>query len=359
MDTSEYIDDYEGGLNYTDSYNDSSRSSYSDCDQEDRWLQVFQMVFLPLVYSLVFVLGLAGNGLMVTVLLRRKGSLRITEIYLLHLGLADLLFLSTFPFVVAKEAVGWVFGVFLCKLLSVLAHLNLLCGSLLLACISFDRYLAIVHAIPSVHNRRPRAVHLTCALLWTICLGLSVPEAVFTTVIDHPASGPACSYEGIEGSNWTLLSRSLTHLLGFFAPLAVMGYCYSAVVLTLCRSQRSLEKQGAVRLALLLTAVFCFCWLPYNLTKLLDTLVIVGPLAGLSCDSKGLLMQSLVVSESIGYMHCCLNPILYAFMGVRFRKELLRLLGKWRLCRVCLPAQYSSRTSFSEGLTATTNSKLI
>ncbi|KAL2084724.1 hypothetical protein ACEWY4_020242 [Coilia grayii] len=350
--------------NNTDSeYNESAFLddgvySAESCTEEAGGMQLFQKVFLPLVYGLVFVLGAVGNGVMVTVLLRHKGSLRITEIYLVHLGLADLLLLSTFPFVVAKELAGWVFGVFLCKLLNLLAYLNLLCSSLLLACISFDRYLAIVHAIPSLHNRRPRTVHLTCALLWLLCLGLSAPEAVFATVTNHPDSGqPQCSHSGVDSSDWTLLSRSLMHLLGFFLPLAVMGYCYAAVVLTLCRSQRSLEKQGAIRLALVVTAVFSLCWLPHNLAVLLDTLVLLGPLAHLRCSSA--LKRTLVVSESIGYMHSCLNPILYAFVGVRFRKELYQLLGKWGVCRECLPARRSSRASYSEGLTTTTNTKVM
>ncbi|KAG5271111.1 hypothetical protein AALO_G00176010 [Alosa alosa] len=346
---------YENEFNYTSSYDaERNGTNWGLCSAEESWLQHYQTVLLLLVYALVFVLGVAGNGLMVVVLLRRRrSSLRITEIYLLHLGLADLLFLAALPFMAAKQAAG----VFLCKMLNTVVSLNLLCSSLLLACISFDRYLAIVHAVPSMHNRRPRTVHLTCGLLWLLCFVLSFPEAVFTTVLDDPVYGPRCSYEGLEGGTWMLLSRTLMHLLGFFLPLAVMGYCYSAVVLTLCRRRRSLEKQGAVRLALLVTAVFCLCWLPYNLTKLLDLLVILGPLAHLNCDEA--LKQSLVLSESVGYVHCCLNPILYAFAGVRFRKELLQLLGRWRVCHDCLPAKCSSRVSSSEGVTTTTNVKTV
>lgn len=351
---------YDSEWNYSDSYATvSNETSSDDCHVEERWLTFFQTTLLPLVYSLVFVLGVVGNGLMVAVLLRRRrDSLRITEIYLLHLGLADLLFLAVLPFVAAKQAAGWVFGEPLCKLLSAMVCLNLLCGSLLLACISFDRYLAIVHAVPSMHNRRPRTVHLTCALLWLLCIGLSAPELVFATVVEHSGYAPQCSHKSLKAGNWMLLSRALTHLLGFFLPLVVMGYCYSTVVVTLCRHGRrsSLEKQGAVRLALLVTAVFCLCWLPYNITKLLELLVILGPLSHLSCESA--LKQSLVVSESLGYVHCCLNPILYAFAGVRFRKELLRLLGRWRVCHDCFPAKCSSGTSSSDGVTITTNTKI-
>ncbi|XP_063054232.1 C-X-C chemokine receptor type 5 [Engraulis encrasicolus] len=361
---------------FKDLYPENNNSSFLDdyasqsCVLDDGAMRLFRTVFLPLVYSLVFLLGAAGNGVMVTVLLRHKGHLRVTEIYLVHLGLADLLLVSTLPFVVARELAGWLFGVALCKILNLLAYVSLLCSSLLLACISFDRYLAIVHAVPSLHSRRPRTVHLTCGLLWLVCLALAMPEAVFTTVITVPNSSELqCSHAGSESSDWTVLSRLLLHLLGFFAPLCVMCVCYTAVVLTLCRRRdpgrhrgssthgSSPEKQGAIRLALVVTVAFCLCWLPHNMAQLLSTLVELGPLAHLSCSAA--LQRTLVVSESMGYVHSCLNPILYAFVGVRFRRELWLLLEKWGLCRQCVPPGRGSRASYSDGLTSTTNTKAM
>ncbi|KAK2846671.1 hypothetical protein Q5P01_009670 [Channa striata] len=97
-------------------------------------------LFQPILYSFIFLLGVAGNGLMITVLLRRLRFLRITEIYLLHLALADLMLLFTFPFEVVGCFSGWLFGGFLCKLIGLVKHLNIFCGSFLLACIGFDRY---------------------------------------------------------------------------------------------------------------------------------------------------------------------------------------------------------------------------
>nr|XP_046172055.1 C-X-C chemokine receptor type 5-like [Oncorhynchus gorbuscha] len=271
---------------------------------------------------------------MLTVLLKRRGLLRITEIYLLHLGLADLMLLATFPFALAQVSLGVVFGDVLCKLIGLMNRLNFLCGSLLLACIGFDRYLAIVHAITSLQSRRPRNVHLTCLALWLVCLALSAPNAVFLSVGESPIDPTqlSCFFHshGLHANNWDLTERLLTHVLCFFLPLGVMTYCYTAVAVTLHhsqRGQRSLEKEGAIRLAALVTAVFCLCWLPYNITMLVKTLVDRGLDSGLSCQSRTSLDKALVVTESLGYTHCCLNPLLYAFTGVRFRQDLLRLLA--------------------------------
>ncbi|XP_074496562.1 C-X-C chemokine receptor type 5 isoform X2 [Sebastes fasciatus] len=347
--------DYE---NYTET------TFLTNCDAEESGLQTFHAVFQPVLYSLFFLLGVAGNGLMITVLLRRWRLLRITEIYLLHLALADLMLLFTFPFDVVGNATGWVFGVFLCQLKGLLQNLNLHCGSFLLACIGFDRYLAIVHAIPSMQSRRPRTVHITCISLWLLCLGLSIPNAVFLTVSEEAmnSSRLSCSYHlyGMYAHNWVLTNRFFDHVF-FFLPLAVMTYCYTAVAVTLRKIKKSQAKRGAIRLALLVTLVFFFCWLPYNITLLIRTMEDLGVISYETCDMYVLLEPALVVTKSLGHSHCCLNPFLYAFVGVRFRNELIQLLCKLGCSRICLPfirTPDHSRPSMSDGAT-TTSTTLI
>ncbi|XP_040901691.1 C-X-C chemokine receptor type 5 [Toxotes jaculatrix] len=341
------------------SYYDSQNFTDFTCEEKELGLETFYAVFQPVLYSLIFLLGMVGNGLMITVLLRRWHLLRITEIYLLHLALADLMFLLTLPFHVADSVTGWLFGEFLCKLMGLLKNLNLLCGSILLACIGFDRYLAIVHAIPSMRSRRPRTVHLTCIVLWLVCLGLSVPNTVFLAVAPDTAntSRLSCFYYDYEihAHNWLLASRVLGHIC-FFLPLAVMSYCYAAVVVTLCNSQKSQAKQGAIRLALLVTLIFCFCWLPYNITSLIQTMIELDAISHEDCQSYVLQQAALVVTESLGFFHCCLNPFLYAFVGVQFRNELNRLLYELGCSPVCLSfirVQGHSRPSISDGATNT------
>ncbi|CAJ1064987.1 C-X-C chemokine receptor type 5 [Xyrichtys novacula] len=328
------------------------------CDDEVKGLQTFYVVIQPMLYCLIFLLGVIGNGLMITVLLGRWRHLRITEVYLLHLALTDLMLLFTLPFSVVESVAGWLFGGFLCKMVGVLKNLNLLCGSFLLACIGFDRYLAIVRAIPSLQSRRLETVHLACFILWLFCLAFTIPHAVFLSVKADPRNSSRLSclyYEfGIHAHNWVLTSRVLDHVC-FFLPLAAMSYCYTAVVVTLFKSQRSKAKQGAIRLALLITLVFCFCWLPYNITLLVKTLVDMQVFSYSSCALFVSLQPVLDVTQSLGFSHCCLNPFLYAFVGVRFRNELLKLLSKMGCGRVCQPfirGQGYSRPSVSEGTTS-------
>ncbi|XP_065102666.2 C-X-C chemokine receptor type 5 [Paramisgurnus dabryanus] len=353
--------DYTGWGYENVTENPLDMKSYT-CDNTTS-LHLFHTVFQPLIFGLVFVLGLAGNGLLLTGLLKRWKNLRITEIYLVHLALADLLLLLTFPFAVTQGVAGWVFGDFLCKLLGLINRLNLVCGSLLLACIGIDRYLAIVHAIPSLQSRRPRIVHFTCGLVWLLCLFVSMPNMVFLSVAARDDDGHtrlSCTYNSYpdHARRWKLVNRLFTHLLCFFLPLMVMVYCYTAIIITLYQSQKSLEKQGAMRLALLVTLVFCLCWLPFNISILIDTLEDLKVILVDDCHVRTMLKQTIIVTESIGYTHCCLNPVLYAFTGVRFRRDLLQLLSKRKFLRLCLsgPRVESQRSvSVTEAATTTTS----
>lgn len=351
----EYAEDADNWTDYSGDYD-------TICDKEELGLQSFYTVFLTVLYSVIFLLGIAGNGLMITVLLTRWRQLRITEIYLLHLALADLMLIFMLPFDAVNNVTGWIFGQFLCMLRGVLMNLNILCGSFLLACIGFDRYLAIVHAIPSMQSRRPRVVHLTCMALWLLCLGLSAPHAVFLTVArDTNSSQLSCNYHRyeIKANDWVVTNRFLHHVC-FFVPLAAMSYCYTALIITLRKSQKSQSKKAAIRLALLVTLVFCVCWLPYNVTLVIENMVNFEVFTYNSCDSFILLQPVLTVTKSLGISHCCLNPFLYAFVGVRFRNELIQLLCQLGCSRICLPfirAQGHRRQSTSDGVT--TNSTVL
>ncbi|KAJ8256644.1 hypothetical protein COCON_G00187960 [Conger conger] len=349
-------------LNYSDpSYNYSLENFELACDRAGE-MAAFLSVFQPVVYSLMFLLGVTGNGLLLAVLLRRRSRLRITEVYLFHLALADLLLLFTFPFSMTEHAFGWLFGRFLCVALRFLCSLNFFCGALLLGCISVERYLAVVHAVRSLQGRRPLSAHLSCAAVWLVSALVSAPVCPLLSVDEvrgpDGASRWACRlHDGIKSSNWVLARRVLEHTLGFLLPLAVMSYCYAAVVVALCRSRhRSLEKRGAVRLALLITAAFCLCWLPYNIVALLDTLLMAKEVAPDNCEDLTRANKALAVTQSMGYAHCCLIPLLYAFQGVHFRRELRLLSCFWARGsgRASSSLHSTTRTSWSEGVTTST-----
>ncbi|XP_065273379.1 C-X-C chemokine receptor type 5 [Emys orbicularis] len=313
--------------------NDNTTRSYDDYFCPDTVSSLasdpthpFKKIFVPLVYLLIFLLGTLGNALVLIILERYKRARTTTENFLFHLALANLVLVLTLPFGVTESLTGWIFGTFLCKVLSAVHKINFYCSSMLLGCISVDRYLAIVYAIHTYRKRRVRSIHLTCLAIWFISLVLTLPDLVLMEVWSDKSNHSVCNFQqvGIHGSNMWLATRFLYHIVGFFVPLLVMCYCYTAIVRTLCQSQR-LQRQKAVRVAILVTGVFLLCWSPYHMVIFLDTLDKLETLPN-DCALADQLGTSIMVTEVIGFTHCCLNPILYAFVGVKFRNDFFRIL---------------------------------
>ncbi|XP_070621872.1 C-X-C chemokine receptor type 5 [Erythrolamprus reginae] len=323
----------ENVMNWTFDYNlTDSNFSYDEymCPQEEGSprQRLLQSVLVSFAHLLIFLLGGLGNLLVVVILWRYRRSRTSTELFLLHFALANLLLLLTFPFGVAQGLAGWVFGLFLCKLLSVTKQVSFYSSSLLLGCISVDRYLAVVCAVQTFQKQRGLSVHLTCLGIWLLSFLLAVPNLLFTEVWVQSHNLSICHFReyGPHGINSWLAQRFLYHLVGFLLPLGVMGYCYTAIVRLLCQSQR-LQRQKAVKVAIAVTSVFLLCWTPYNVVIFWDTLA-KQEVTGKSCTVDRGLSSAIIASEVLAYSHCCLNPILYAFVGVRFRHDLCRMLHR-------------------------------
>ncbi|XP_060107622.1 C-X-C chemokine receptor type 5 [Heteronotia binoei] len=310
--------------NYSTSDNISAYDDDYLCSEtEDGTRHPLKKLFLPLIYLVIFTLGGLGNILVLVILRRYRHSHTSTEQFLFHLALANVLLVLTFPFGVVQCLAGWVFETAFCKVISAINRISFYSSSLLLGCVSVDRYLAVVHAVRTFQKRRGLSVHLTCLGIWLLSLLLTLPDLLFTEVWQDSSNSSICHFQkdGIHGSNAWLATRFLYHIVGFFLPSGVMCYCYAAIVRVLCQSQRW-QRRKAVKVAISVTGVFLLCWSPYHLVIFLDTLTKLEP-GGCSLPW---LATATVVSEMIGYSHCCLNPLLYAFVGVRFRRDAYRLL---------------------------------
>ena len=162
------------------------------CNLNDTWQ--FGRRFCPVVYSLVFLLAVVGNALVLCVLRRYRHSRRtpcsfsLTDTFLLHLAVSDLLLALTLPFYATQWAQEWLFGRVSCKVAGAVFSLNLHSGILFLACISFDRYLAIVHAANVGWRRNTCHAQIACAAIWATCLSLAAIDIYYRDVVQLPRS---------------------------------------------------------------------------------------------------------------------------------------------------------------------------
>ncbi|XP_006891969.1 PREDICTED: c-X-C chemokine receptor type 2 [Elephantulus edwardii] len=276
------------------------------------------------IYALVFLLSLLGNSLVMLVILYNRVSCSVTDVYLLNLAIADLLFALTLPIWAASKKSGWTFGTPLCKVVSFLKEINFYSGILLLASISVDRYLAIVHATRTLIQKR-HLVKFVCLGIWGLSLLLSLPIILFRKTIYPPSLSPVC-YEDI-GNNTTkyrLVLRILPQTFGFILPLLAMLFCYGFTLRTLFEAHMG-QKHKAMRVIFVVVLIFLLCWLPYNLVLVTDTLMRTGVIKD-TCERRRNINHALDGTEILGFLHSCLNPLIYAFIGQKFRNGLLRIL---------------------------------
>lgn len=316
------------GASPTTDYYDYDDYDYM-CDKQS--VRLFRSHYEPPLFWAIALVGGAGNLAVVWIYLNFPRRLKtMTDVYLLNLAVADLLFLVTLPLWAAEASNGWSFGSVLCKVNSALYKVNLFSSMMLLTCISVDRYVVIVETTRA-HNsqvERRRCSRVVCLGVWLLASLLTIPELLFAA----PAKAGEQQYCRMVyppdlGNRNKIVMLSLQVAMGFCVPFSVMAFCYSVIVAKLLKT-RNFQKHKAMRVILAVALAFIASQLPYNG-------VLVKKAAQVSnatkiCDEMKRFEIAEEVLKSLAYMHACLNPFLYAFVGVRFRHDVLQLL---RVCR--------------------------
>ena len=290
-------------------------SDWCEAGEQEFTIKTFQTC----VFCIIFLLGVVGNCLVIaTFALYGWVRLRsMTDVFLFHLALADLLLILTLPIQAAETHLGWIFPLSLCKVTRACYAINTYSGLLLLACISVDRYLVVARAQEMLRLRSRILTGGTVAALgvWLVAVLLSLPEILFSGV---SGSGSE-AYCGMQNSGKVKMATNGAIIGIFCLSVLVMVTCYSLIARVLAEGQahrrgKQWHRQRTLKLMVALVLVFVVFQLPY-------TVVLSRKMAGQFC---GLLLE--YITCTLAYTRCCLNPILYALVGVRFRNDVLRLV---------------------------------
>ncbi|XP_044075572.1 C-C chemokine receptor type 9a [Siniperca chuatsi] len=312
------------------------------CDRAS--VREFRRLYEPPLFWMITLVGGAGNLAVVWIYLNFRRRLKtMTDVYLLNLAVADLLFLITLPLWAEEALHGWSFGSALCKVNAALYKVNLFSSMLLLTCISVDRYVVIVQSTKAQNSQveRRRCSRLMCVGVWLLALLLAIPELVFATTTEG-SSQEYCRmvFPPSLGNSTKILVLSLQVSMGFCLPFIVMAFCYRVIVAKLLKT-RNFQKHKAMRVVLAVVVAFVVSQLPYNCVLVMEAAQ-ASNMTMTDCEEVKRFDKAGQVLKSLAYMHACLNPFLYVFVGVRFRRDLLQLL---RICRCQPPASKSKLSS--------------
>ncbi|XP_007955687.1 somatostatin receptor type 5 [Orycteropus afer afer] len=281
-------------------------------------------VLVPVLYLLVCAVGLGGNALVIYVVLRYAKMKTATNIYILNLAMADVLFMLGLPFLATQNAVSyWPFGSLLCRLVMTVDGINQFTSIFCLTVMSVDRYLAVVHPVRSAQWRRPRVAKLTSAAVWTFSLLMSLPLVVFA---DIQEGWGTCNLSWPEPVGlWGAVFIIYTSVLGFFGPLLVICLCYLLIVVKVkasgvrvgCTRRRRSERK-VTRMVVVVVVVFVGCWLPFFIVNIVNLAFILPE----EPASAGVYFFVVILS----YANSCANPILYGFLSDNFRQSFRKVL---------------------------------
>lgn len=298
-------------------------------------LTLVEEIFKPVLYSIVFTCGLVGNALVLGILIWFKKLATVTDIYLLNMAISDLLFVFSLPFVIYSIKYQWDFGDAMCKILSAIYYIGFFSSIFFVTVLSVDRYLAIVHVVFSLKFRTVHLGIIVTLCVWACSFLFSLPHFIFHKQgIENGIKYCTISYSKEQKVIMTLLSYLQINVFGLIIPLAILFFCYSRIINNL-QNSKSRQKKYAVKLIFIIVAVFFLFWTPYNIVVFLKFLELLGvfsfTLQDLDNFSKRL-DSAMGITQTISFVHCCLNPIIYTFAGENFQKHLYRMFSKLLRC---------------------------
>ncbi|TRY89283.1 hypothetical protein DNTS_014792 [Danionella cerebrum] len=326
-----------GELYDDDEYYDSFYYSYDNgstgtgavvlCSKTD--VLQFGAAFLPAFYYTIFLLSVVGNGLVLYIIYKYEKLSTVTNIFLLNLVVSDLIFASSLPFWAVYHKSEWIFGSALCKLVGSCYSISFNSSILFLTLMTFDRYLAVVHAIASVQSRRRAYAFGSSAMVWVLSALASIKDVTLLGVMEH-SGGLLCEVTGYHQdvlTKWQLMGYYQQFFLFFIVPLLIILYCYIRITIRILSTPIN-AKHRAVKLILIIIFTFFICWTPYNVVILLKA---IKTSFGDPNDCSDTLDYAYYITRNFAYLYCCICPVFYTFLGKKFQSHFLKLLSN------CIP----------------------
>lgn len=307
--------------------------------------QQLMTVIVPIVFIWIMLIGVAGNGSLVYIVLREKALRTVPNALIVNLSVGDLLLLifSAPFFTIVFGSQKYPFNEFVCKMNAYLQSLCLGVSIFTLTALSWDRYVAIVHPM-NKHKGKPSVkIAIIVAVIWITSALIAISDAWSYTLIEGP--GVAICFEvppSIHGRKY-LQARGISRfLLLFVIPLLVIGCFYVSMAKILVKSSREMpcetsvgssmnrQQQRQVRdrikvakFVLSLVAMFVFCWLPRHIYVM-----------WFAWDDGGITdfwMIFKIMSICLMYAYSCVNPYALFCLSRQFRKYYTFYL--FRCCR--------------------------
>ncbi|XP_066946291.1 gonadotropin-releasing hormone receptor-like isoform X2 [Macrobrachium rosenbergii] len=301
-------------------------------------------------YSVLFVIAAIGNLTVFITLFRNRHRKSRVNLMIMHLAAADLMVtMINFPIEVGwRITVQWLAGNLACKLLNFLRAFGLYLSSLVLVCISLDRYFAIVH--PLKVNDAQRRGKMMLSFAWSIAAVCSIPQSVIFYEASHPQYKhfkQCVTFYFFETPVEERTYNVFCLVVMYFLPLLIIIVVYFRILWEISQKSKDSKessgsncgnREGRVRLrrsdmtnierarartlkmTVIIVLAFIICWTPYVVMVLWYMF-----------DKQGAEQVQTSFQDALFIMavsNSCVNPIVYGTYTINLRKELNRCFGR-------------------------------
>ncbi|XP_024260947.2 P2Y purinoceptor 12-like [Oncorhynchus tshawytscha] len=350
----------------------------SNCSRDN----VLKTVVFPVLYSLLFLLGLSLNGLAVWVFFSIPSRSHFI-IYLKNIVVADVLMTLTFPFKVLSDSNMASVGlrVFVCRVSSVLFYLTVyisilffglisilffglisilffglisilffgLISILFFGLISIDRCRKTLQPFKVTNMARLTHRKLLSVAIWASLLTLSLPNMILTSHSPTSAYFKCSVLKTEAGLLWHEVVNYVCQII-FWGNLVTVIVCYTLITKELyssyartraCRStgaihnagtgvgnverQRQPRRKSVSSNVFLVLAVFFVCFVPFHFSRVPYTLSQTR-VHMFDCNLKLFFFQLKESTLWLSSLNSLLDPLIYFFLCKSFRTTLFKTL---------------------------------
>ncbi|KAE8594245.1 hypothetical protein XENTR_v10019522 [Xenopus tropicalis] len=274
-------------------------------------------------FSLTCIIGTVGNGLVIWIT-GFKMRKTMTTTWFLNLGIADFSFCLFLPLYITEVAMwgNWPFGQIMCKVRFFIISLNAIASVLFLMAISIDRCVCVLCPIWSRNHRTSSSAAIISVIIWFFSVALSSSYLLMRDINIYYIS--VCLVTNRAWENITTTDETFNQtfqaivifdcVFTLLIPFSIILVCYGLIVFRVKKSRRI--HGSAQTLKIIVTTVICFffCWVLYSVLPVIDVVGHYVPL------HHRFLIYTL--ADCLAFFNSCLNPIIYVFMGRKFKQVL-------------------------------------
>ncbi|XP_032067339.1 P2Y purinoceptor 11 [Thamnophis elegans] len=281
---------------------------------------------LWVVIVLQFIFAVLGNGFTIYHFVAWERTWHPGMIFSFNLALSDLFYaisllpLATYYF----PPKNWSYGCLLCKLDRFVFFVNLYGSTFFIACISLNRYIAVVHPFFARERVEPFHAKVVSGVMWLLAIAISAPVLHFTTLdLKGNAtlclgSAPKSQFPAYQPYSWFLLA------VGCGLPFVLTLFSCVAIVCAVRRSHGTTRDEKCKVMILISTVVLLyalFYW-PFHIFRNLNFYYRAKD------NRNKTIYITYQITRILVNFHVCIHPFIYAALAKNMPKGCCKALQR-------------------------------